>query len=78
LIQRAEMAFKEHDPSIRCYVVEPEGVAVLAGKPVSDPHHRIQGSGYAMPHLAMLNAEHIDGYLQVRDQETIDIARRFA
>jgi len=72
------MAFKEHDPSIQCFVVEPEGVAVLAGQPVSDPHHRIQGGGYEMPHLAMLQAEHIDGYLQVTDREAIEVARRLA
>ncbi len=72
------MAFKEHDPSIRCYIVEPEGVAVLAGKPVTDPNHRIQGGGYAMPHLAMLKAEHIDGHLQVTDKQTIEMARRLA
>ena len=71
-------AFKEHDPSIQCYIVEPEGVAVLAGEPVTDPNHRIQGGGYAMPHLAMLKAEHIDGYLQVTDKETIEMARRLA
>ena len=34
-------AFKEHDPAIRCYVVEPEGAAVLAGEPAdaSQPSH---------------------------------------
>jgi len=72
------MAFKEHDPSIQCFVVEPEGAAVLAGQPVTDPHHRIQGGGYEMPHLAMLQAEHIDGYLQVTDREAIEVARRLA
>src|SRR5262245_24271873 len=30
-------AFKEHDPNILCYVVEPAGAAVLAGKPVTNP-----------------------------------------
>jgi cysteine synthase A len=72
------MAFKEHDPSIQCYVVEPEGAAVLAGQPVTDPNHRIQGGGYAMPHLDQLKAEHVDGHLQVTDQETIESARRLA
>jgi cysteine synthase A len=72
------MAFKEHDPSIQCYVVEPAGAAVLAGQPVTDPHHRIQGGGYAMPHLDQLNTGHVDGYLQVTDREAIEIARRLA
>jgi len=71
-------AFKEHDPSIQCYVVEPEKTAILAGKQVTDPNHRIQGGGYTMPHLAMLKAEHIDGYLQVTEREAIETARRLA
>ncbi len=28
-------ALKEHDPAIKCYIVEPEGAAVLAGEEVS-------------------------------------------
>ena len=40
--------FKEHDPSIRCFLVEPEGAAVLAGQQVTNPNHRIQGGGYSM------------------------------
>jgi len=71
-------AFKEHGPAIRCYVVEPAGAAVLAGQPVTDPGHRIQGGGYAMAHLPLLNSDHVDGYLQVSDREAIQVARRLA
>jgi cysteine synthase A len=71
-------AFKAHDPAIRCYVVEPAGAAVLAGQPVTDPGHRIQGGGYAMANLPLLNPAHVDGYLQVRDHEAIQVARRLA
>lgn len=70
--------FKEHDPAIRCYVVEPAGAAVLAGGEATDPHHRIQGGGYAMPDLALLRRELIDGYLRVSDDEAIATARRLA
>ena len=41
-------AFKEYDPSIACFVVEPEGAAVLAGQTITDPGHRIQGGGYSL------------------------------
>ena len=41
-------AFKEDDPGIQCYVVEPEGAAVLAGEEADRPGHRIQGGGYSM------------------------------
>jgi cysteine synthase A len=71
-------AFKEYDPSILCYLVEPEGAAVLAGQPVTHPNHRIQGGGYSMPHLPLLRCEHVDGYVQVSDEEAIQAARRLA
>jgi cysteine synthase A len=71
-------AFKAHDPHILCYVVEPAGAAVLAGKPVTNPNHRIQGGGYAMTELSLINKENIDGYLQVTDEEAMQMARRLA
>ncbi|HMD89201.1 MAG TPA: cysteine synthase family protein [Anaerolineaceae bacterium] len=71
-------AFKEFNPDIRCYIVEPEGAAVLAGEPVSNPNHRIQGGGYAMPDLPLLLPEQIDGYLQVSDSQAVQMARRLA
>lgn len=71
-------AFKEFDPEIQCYIVEPEGAAVLAGKPVTDPNHPIQGGGYSMPVLKFINQDHVDGYLQVSDDEAINTARSLA
>ena len=71
-------SFKEHNPEIRCFIVEPEGAAILAGEPVIYPNHRIQGGGYAMADLDMLNPEHIDGYLKVTDEQAIEMARRLA
>src|ERR1017187_2567733 len=53
-------AFKEYNRSIQCFVVEPDGAAVLAGEQVTRPNHRIQGGGYAMHDLPLLRAEHID------------------
>lgn len=70
--------FKEHDPSIECFIVEPAGCAVLAGNPVSNPHHRIQGGGYSAVDLKMIRRENIDGFLQVTDEEAITTARRLA
>ncbi len=72
-------ALKKHDPSIRCYIVEPTGAAILAGQPVLRPNHRIQGGGYAMARLPMLEPQaHIDGFLQVSDNEAIAAVRRLA
>lgn len=69
---------KEHNPRIRCYVVEPEGAAVLAGQAIDNPNHRIQGGGYSMPELPLLDRRHVDGYLQVSDIAAIETARQLA
>jgi len=71
-------AFKEHDASIRCYIVEPAEAAILAGEPVANPNHRIQGGGYSMTDLDLINEDLIDGYLQVTDEEAIEMSRRLA
>ncbi len=71
-------AFKEADPAILCFVVEPRGAAALAGEKVVHPDHRIQGGGYAIPQLAFLKPELIDGYLQVSDEEAIEATRLLA
>ena len=71
-------ALKESDPAIKCYVVEPQGAAALAGKTVENPNHRIQGGGYARPELPLLNPELIDGYILVTDDECRDAARKLA
>lgn len=71
-------AFKEHDSSIKCFLVEPDGAAVLSGQPVTRPNHRIQGGGYSMPDLPLLNASHIDGYLRISDIEAVEFVQRLA
>lgn len=71
-------AFKDYNPGIRCFIVEPKGAAVLAGEALTNPNHRIQGGGYAMPDLPLLNRAHVDGYLKVTDTEAIEVARRLA
>ena len=71
-------ALKEHDPEVFCCLVEPAGAAVLSGRAVIDPNHRIQGGGYSMADLKMLRPEHIDGYVPITDAEAMDAARRLA
>ncbi len=71
-------AFKEHDPSIGCYLVEPAGAAAVKGEHVISPDHRIQGGGYSRADLPLLRREHIDGFVTVTDEEAMDAARRLA
>lgn len=71
-------AFKENNPEVGCYVVEPQGAAVLSGEDNPDPNHRIQGGGYSMRDLPLLKKEFIDGYLCVDDETAIFCSRRLA
>jgi len=68
---------KERNPAIRCYLVEPQGAAILAGKPVTAPNHPIQGGGYAMA-LDFLKDVPVDGYLTVTGDAARDTARDLA
>lgn len=71
-------AFKEHNSSIQCFIVEPKGCAVLAGKPIVNPNHPIQGGGYSKAHLSYLRNEYIDGYIEVTKDEVVDCVRLLA
>jgi cysteine synthase A len=71
-------AFKAHDPGILCFLVEPAGAAILAGEPVTNPNHRIQGGGYSMTPLPLVKPGHIDGFIQVTDEQAMHTCRRLA
>jgi cysteine synthase len=71
-------AFKDHDSTIECYIVEPANASILSGKAVTNPNHRIQGGGYSMSDLTLIDKKHIDGYLQVTDEEAMEVTRRLA
>jgi cysteine synthase A len=70
--------FKEQNPDIKCYIVEPAGAAALAGESVTRPNHKIQGGGYSMSELTLLDQDAIDGFLTVADEQAVNIARRLA
>ncbi len=70
-------AFKEHNPDIGCYIVEPHGAAKLAGDCITCCAHVIQGGGYAKE-LPLINEAHVDGHLTVDDAEVTKITRRLA
>ncbi|MCA0870614.1 cysteine synthase family protein [Seohaeicola saemankumensis] len=71
-------ALKEREPALRGYVVEPEGAAVLAGEDLRDAGHPIQGGGYAMADLALMEGVPVDGYLSVSGAEARETARALA
>lgn len=71
-------AFKELNPDISCYLVEPFGAAVLAGEPITRPNHKIQGGGYSIPDIKFFNPSLVNGYIQVSDEEAIQTTRKLA
>ena len=69
---------KEQDPHIKCYVVEPEDAAVLAGKAVTCQNHPIQGGGYTMDSLSLMTDVPVDGYLEVSGEAAKQATRLLA
>src|SRR5690606_22243966 len=70
-------ALKQRDPEIACYAVEPAGAPVLAGRPVTNQGHKLQGAGYSFVPPAWDPAL-CDGYLTVTDEEAVATARQLA
>lgn len=68
---------KDHNPNIKCYVAEPAGAPYLAGGAITNPNHKIQGTGY-MRELPQIPPELVDGYLTAGDDEAIATARALA
>lgn len=71
-------ALRERNPALRAYLVEPAGVAVLAGRPVEDPGHKLQGAGYGRTDLPLYDPSLVTGFLQVSDADAIRAARFLA
>jgi len=71
-------ALKERNQDIQCFIVEPEGSAVLAGETIQKPNHPIQGGGYSKRDLAFFDASVIDGYLQISGEHAAQVTRDLA
>jgi len=65
-------------PELRAYVVEPATAPALAGAPVTDPGHRVQGGGYSRADLPLFDPSLVTGYLTVTDESAELWARRAA
>ena len=71
-------ALKLRDPNIRCFVVEPAGAAPLAGQPITQPAHPIQGGGYSRDDLRFLADTPVDGHVQISGQTARQVTRDLA
>jgi cysteine synthase A len=70
-------ALKARDATIRCFAVEPAGAQTLAGLPVENPAHKLQGAGYAMI-PPQWERELCDGTVPIGDDEAVRVARELA
>ncbi len=71
-------ALKERNAGLRGYLIEPQGAAVLAGGAPDHPAHPMQGGGYAMAGLALLDGVAADGFLAISGDEARRTARALA
>lgn len=69
---------KSQNPKVRGYLIEPATAAALAGKAIIHQSHKIQGGGYSMDSLPLLDTELVHDYLQITDDEAIHAARMLA
>jgi cysteine synthase len=69
---------KRQNPKLRAYLLEPTGQAVLAGQTISRLGHKIQGGGYSMPDLPLLQRDLVTDYMQITDEQAIAGARLLA
>jgi cysteine synthase A len=69
-------ALKARKPEVLCIAAEPALARRLAGIPVEDACHQLQGTGYMVPPL--WDPALCDAHLGVSDEEAIETARRLA
>ena len=70
-------ALKNHNPEIRCYTVEPYGLAYYKNEIIEGASHGIQGGGYAKE-MPVVDRSLIDGYVTVTDEEAVNLTRLLA
>ncbi len=70
-------ALKKHNPLVRCYLLEPQSAPFLAGYPVTNPNHKIQGGGYSRD-LPLLDPSLVEEYLTASGEEAIEGAHALA
>lgn len=68
-------ALKARRPEVRCLAAEPAGARPLAGLPITDTAHQLQGTGYNMV-PPLWDPALCDGFLGVTDADAIETARR--
>lgn len=69
---------RKQNPNIHGYLIEPQTAPALAHRPITQQSHKIQGGGYSMASLPLLDTTLVDDHLQVSDEEAMSCARILA
>ncbi len=70
-------ALKRFNPRVQCIAVEPATAPTIAGQPVTNTSHKLQGAGYALiPPL--WDGSLCDGFVAIGDDEATQMARALA
>jgi cysteine synthase A len=70
-------ALRARRPEVRCVAAEPATTRLLAGEPVTDTRHQLQGTGYSLV-PAQWDPALCDGFIVVTDADAQATARRLA
>ena len=70
-------ALKRQSPDIRCYAVEPHGLAYYKDELIEGSTHGIQGGGYAKE-MSIVDRAFVDGAVTVTDEEAVHYTRLLA
>ncbi|MEO8429072.1 MAG: cysteine synthase family protein [Verrucomicrobiota bacterium] len=68
-------ALKRRNPKVKCYVVEPAEAPLLAGHPVVNTRHQLQGAGFAIT-PGFWDTSLVDGYFAISNSAAVEQARR--
>jgi cysteine synthase A len=68
---------KRHKPTVQCFACEPTTAPYLAGGPITNTRHKLEGTGYAFT-PPQWDQTLCDGFLTATDDEAIATARRLA
>lgn len=69
---------RQQNPNVRGYLIEPATAPALAGRAITRQSHKIQGGGYSMTELPLLDRDLVHGFLTVTDDQAIRCSRMLA
>lgn len=69
---------RKMNPQIRGYLLEPQTAPAIAGKPITNPSHVIQGGGYSIAKPSLLDRSLVTEFMTISNDEAKTGARELA